>query len=315
MSYKEKGLESMLEGNYPSAINYYTLAIKNDSYNSKLFSSRAKAYYLNLKNVENPSQIQWKKIIDDCTTALELDKDNYDASFYNALTQAFCYKRKEKGLKLLNETYIKSLSKAKSYKSYSLPQEIYQEILKLKTIQYNNNNNINNDTKTQSRGFNETNKFFNKIVYLLQVDYEKKLKEILSKDVDKSVLDHAITEHAIQYNTEIKELIEMFEMYHSKDHSSTQSEGSLIEEEEEDLNDEEPPDYLCDPISFNIFHDPVITPSGQSFERSWLFQHLSNNEYDPLTRQKLTKDDCYLNLGLKACADQYLISNSKQNYK
>ncbi len=86
----------------------------------------------------------------------------------------------------------------------------------------------------------------------------------------------------------------------------------------------EVPDYLLDPISFNLFvgkylqlyytccfyiplsfanHilslDPVITKSGQSYERSWLLQHLKTSKTDPFSREKITENDLYPNLALK----------------
>ncbi|WLF81352.1 hypothetical protein PVL30_005149 [Lodderomyces elongisporus] len=334
MSFKDKASEALKEGNYTGAINFYTLALKNEPSNSKLFSSRAKAYYLNLQTgSSNPTQAQWKKIADDCSTSLSLDKDNYDAIYYNALVQSYGYKRLEKGLKLLNEAYTKSLSRVKQSKHYSLPQEIYMEILKLKA-------NIREMRLHENLA--NANPFFNKLVYLLQQEYERKLKELMSKDMQKPAFDYATTKLAVEYNNEIKQLIDMFELKRrnveeqhkevkelkkdeqkngknnnssSSSSSSSSSDSSIASSASGSGNSEkkqaldvgiEAPEYLCDPISFNIFHDPVITPSGQSFERSWLFQYLSSNECDPLTRQKLTKEDCYPNLGLKACADRYL---------
>lgn len=34
------------------------------------------------------------------------------------------------------------------------------------------------------------------------------------------------------------------------------------------------PDYLCCNISLDIFRDPVITPSGVTYERSVILDHL-----------------------------------------
>jgi len=34
------------------------------------------------------------------------------------------------------------------------------------------------------------------------------------------------------------------------------------------------PDYLCCRITLDIFHDPVITPSGLTYERAVILEHL-----------------------------------------
>ena len=43
-------------------------------------------------------------------------------------------------------------------------------------------------------------------------------------------------------------------------------------------DDEEAPEYLLDPISFELFTDPVITPSGITYEKSHLLDHLKTEE-------------------------------------
>lgn len=68
----------------------------------------------------------------------------------------------------------------------------------------------------------------------------------------------------------------------------------------------EVPDYLTDPISFNLFVDPVISKSGNSFERSWILQHLKTSSTDPFSRQPLTADDLIPNIQLKAAAEDFI---------
>lgn len=63
------------------------------------------------------------------------------------------------------------------------------------------------------------------------------------------------------------------------------------------------PDFLLDPISFNVFVDPVISPSGQSYERAWILQHLKTSQTDPFSRQRMTANDLVPNLALKHAAE------------
>ena len=51
------------------------------------------------------------------------------------------------------------------------------------------------------------------------------------------------------------------------------------------------PDYLCCKITMDIFRDPVITPSGVTYERAALYEHLQkvgvlHTLYVPLTVQE-----------------------------
>ncbi|KPI44132.1 E3 ubiquitin-protein ligase CHIP [Cyphellophora attinorum] len=63
------------------------------------------------------------------------------------------------------------------------------------------------------------------------------------------------------------------------------------------------PDYLIDTITFEVMHDPVVTPSGASYERVGLLKHLKATGLDPLTREPLTESQLYPNVALRnACA-------------
>ncbi len=50
----------------------------------------------------------------------------------------------------------------------------------------------------------------------------------------------------------------------------------------------EEPDELCDPITFNIIHQPVITPSGHIYEEKTIREHLAHAQTDPLNNKPLT---------------------------
>eukprot|EP00920_Eleutheroschizon_duboscqi_P032474 GHVT01078429.1.p1 GENE.GHVT01078429.1~~GHVT01078429.1.p1 ORF type:complete len:480 (+),score=52.71 GHVT01078429.1:2037-3476(+) len=62
----------------------------------------------------------------------------------------------------------------------------------------------------------------------------------------------------------------------------------------------EPPDSLCCKISMEMMKDPVITPSGITYEREQLLAHLDKNGcFDPVTRAKCTKTLLVPNLAIK----------------
>lgn len=81
---------------------------------------------------------------------------------------------------------------------------------------------------------------------------------------------------------------------------------TIFARSDEKYEKREVPSYLIDPISFNLFVDPVISKSGQTFERSWLLEHLAKSETDPFSRQPLKKSELIPNIQLKAAADDFM---------
>ncbi|KAM3076785.1 hypothetical protein ACMFMG_003743 [Clarireedia jacksonii] len=71
----------------------------------------------------------------------------------------------------------------------------------------------------------------------------------------------------------------------------------------------EMPDWAVDGISFNVMVDPVITKTGQSYDRSSILQHLERSQTDPLTREPLTAMDLRPNLALKHAIEEFLEEN------
>lgn len=70
------------------------------------------------------------------------------------------------------------------------------------------------------------------------------------------------------------------------------------------------PDYLCGKISFEILADPVITPSGITYERKDIEEHLQRvGHFDPVTRVKLTQDQLIPNFSMKEVVDAFLTEN------
>lgn len=66
----------------------------------------------------------------------------------------------------------------------------------------------------------------------------------------------------------------------------------------------EVPEWAIDDITFGFMVDPVMTVSGQSYERASIMEHLRLQQTDPLTREPLRPSDLRPNLALrKACAE------------
>ncbi|KAL8213961.1 hypothetical protein R6Q57_003410 [Mikania cordata] len=67
------------------------------------------------------------------------------------------------------------------------------------------------------------------------------------------------------------------------------------------------PDYLCCKITLDIFRDPVITPSGLTYERAVILDHLEKvGKFDPITRESLLPSQLIPNLAIKEAVGAYL---------
>ena len=70
------------------------------------------------------------------------------------------------------------------------------------------------------------------------------------------------------------------------------------------------PDYLCGKISFEILKEPVITPSGITYDRKDIEEHLQRvGHFDPVTRTKLTQDQLIPNYAMKEVVDSFILEN------
>ncbi|GAB2282424.1 hypothetical protein Dimus_016968 [Dionaea muscipula] len=67
------------------------------------------------------------------------------------------------------------------------------------------------------------------------------------------------------------------------------------------------PDYLCCKITLDIFRDPVITPSGVTYDRADILNHLQKvGKFDPITREPLDPSQLTPNLAIKEAVQAYL---------
>lgn len=69
----------------------------------------------------------------------------------------------------------------------------------------------------------------------------------------------------------------------------------------------EPSNTFTCRLTMEIFRDPVATPSGISYEKSALLDHLKKvGSFDPVTRQPLSPSQLVPNLGLRTATQEYL---------
>lgn len=81
---------------------------------------------------------------------------------------------------------------------------------------------------------------------------------------------------------------------------------------------EDPPEYLCCPITLELMNDPVICTDGYSYERNTIMQYLEKNSISPMTKQPIDKKNIFPNRTLKDAIENYKMNiekNIKSNRK
>ncbi|TGZ73505.1 hypothetical protein CRM22_001480 [Opisthorchis felineus] len=78
----------------------------------------------------------------------------------------------------------------------------------------------------------------------------------------------------------------------------------------------EVPEYLCGRISFELMLDPVITPSGITYDRRSILAHLRKvGHFDPISHQPLTENQLIPNRIMKEVVHAFLEENPwAENY-
>ncbi|KAK1442146.1 E3 ubiquitin-protein ligase CHIP [Babesia gibsoni] len=70
------------------------------------------------------------------------------------------------------------------------------------------------------------------------------------------------------------------------------------------------PNHLCCTISMCLMKDPVITPSGITYERKLLEEHFKcNGEFEPVTREPCSMKQVYPNYSIKEAIEIFLKEN------
>lgn len=271
-------MQFKLEGNrlfslkkYDEAIKQYTKAISKSASNSVFYINRA---LCNLKLQ------RWNDVVSDCKTGLENDAQSIKGHFF--LGQAYVE------LEMFDEAII-NLSRA-------------------------------NDLAQQQK-----QNFGDEVASMLRIAkrgrWQKMEKERIKQEIElQTYINNLITKERDQ---ELQQLDENKSDGNSSD--STNPDVSRITEKYQskmdDLNNifaqvderrktREVPDYLCGKISFEIMKDPVITPSGITYDRKDIEEHLQRvGHFDPVTRHELKLNQLIPNLAMRDVISNYIEEN------
>ena len=255
---------------------------------------------------------QWNVCIDDCKRAIELDCRSTKAYFYmgqsllelSSYDEAIFYLKKSFDLsKELNENYGDEISRtirvAKRKRWNAIEEKRIQQEIELQSylnrLMLEDKLKKINEIKTLARNsieiessLNEENELhksssFASVSTSLPVD----ANNLLSAD-----LTDRINDIENDYDKNINEL------------------SRLFVENDTRRRKREIPDYLCGKISFELMTEPMITPSGITYDRNDIEQHLQRvGHFDPVTRKDLTIDQLIPNLAMKEVIETFVSEN------
>ncbi|KAL1488900.1 hypothetical protein ABEB36_014689 [Hypothenemus hampei] len=137
-----------------------------------------------------------------------------------------------------------------------------------------------------------------------EIELQSYLHKLIKEDKERQINDLRLDEIDDRNRKErIMEIEEKCDAYLSEL-------NSLFQKVDDRRRKREVPDYLCGKISFEILQDPVITPSGITYDKKDLEEHLQRvGHFDPVTRVKLTTDQLIPNFAMKEVVDSFLAEN------
>lgn len=218
---------------------------------------------------------QWEKVHQDCQRSLDLDRSWVKGHFF--MGQAYVEQ-------CLYDEAIASLKKAHELakdQKLNFGDDITNALRVAKKRRWNKieEKRIKQDIELQSY-----------IDRLIQEDKERKI-QVLKDQTDMS--DNEDIELVCKATD--KRLSEVNDLFSQLD---------------ERRKTRDVPDYLCGKISFEIMRDPVITPSGITYDKKDIIEHLQRvGHFDPVTRTDLTQEQLVPNFTLKEVIDGYLEDN------
>ncbi|KAK0402677.1 hypothetical protein QR680_016470 [Steinernema hermaphroditum] len=271
---KERGNQMFQMNRFEEALGYYDKAIIRDSNEASYFTNRALCF-LRLK--------KWDRAMDDCRKAMELDPKNVKANYYYGKAQFHAHNYDE-AIKILTRACDLSLAQKLAYGD---------EIAALVRHARREKFRIEEEKRCTQ-----------------EIELQSYLNRLMDDDLQRRV--NSLLESSNTNDNEADERLLMEEIDSLKnDVESKRDElNNIFAQVDDRRRNREVPDYLCGKISFEIMHDPVITPSGITYDRDSIKDHLHRvGHFDPITRAPLTVDQLIPNLAMKEVVDTFLQDN------
>ncbi|XP_032053310.1 E3 ubiquitin-protein ligase CHIP [Aythya fuligula] len=270
--HKEQGNRLFGGRKYPEAAAAYGRAINRNPLVAVYYTNRALCYL---------KMQQHDKALADCKRALELDGQSVKAHFFLGQCQ------------MEMESYDEAI--ANLQRAYNLAKEqrlnfgddIPSALRIAKKKRWNS---------IEEKRINQENELHSYLTKLIMAEKERELAECRKTQQEESV-------------DESRSRVQLagIEAKHDKFLADM---DELFSQVDEKRKKRDIPDYLCGKISFELMREPCITPSGITYDRKDIEEHLQRvGHFDPVTRSPLTQDQLIPNLAMKEVIDAFISEN------
>ncbi|KAJ5427176.1 hypothetical protein N7465_002246 [Penicillium sp. CMV-2018d] len=273
---KAKGNELFKSGDYSGAEDLYSQAIQKNPKDATFFTNRA---------ITRIKLAKWADVEHDARAAIEIYglKNPVALKSHYYLAQALLgLQRPQEAHDVASDAYQQSLA-AKNAQTENLSRTVLRAKQQLWAAR-------------ETSRLRELNETLGSVEALVEADVTRALAELQGRLERGEIGEIGFGEDrkALQEDaeTKVRNLREAFRVA---------SKG--------DIQERVVPDYLIDGITFEIMHDPVITPSGVSFDRLGITKYVEKSGVDPLTRAPISVHDLRNNYALKAACEEFLTNN------
>ncbi|XP_078274368.1 E3 ubiquitin-protein ligase CHIP [Rhinoraja longicauda] len=269
---KEQGNRLFLSRKYPEAAASYSKAINRNPSVAVYYTNRALCYV---------KMQQFDKAVADCKHALELDSQSVKAHFFlgQCLVEMENY---DEAIGNLNRAY--NLAKEQRL---NFGDDIPSALRIAKKKRWNN---------IEDKRIQQENDLHDYLTKLILSEKEREVEQCKRK-LHEETLDDSRTRMEIA----------KIEVRHDKYMNEMEE---LFSQVDEKRKKRDIPDYLCGKISFELMREPCITPSGITYDRKDIEEHLQRvGHFDPVTRSPLTQEQLIPNLAMKEVIDAFISEN------
>ncbi|XP_051876934.1 E3 ubiquitin-protein ligase CHIP [Pristis pectinata] len=269
---KEQGNRLFLGRKYQEAAASYSKAINRNPSVAVYYTNRALCYV---------KMQQFDKAVADCKHALELDSQSVKAHFF--LGQCL----------LEMENYDESIGNLN--RAYNLAKEqrlnFGDDIPSALRIAKKKRWNSIEDKRIQQE--NDLHDYLTKLILSeKEREVEQCKRKLHEENMDDSRTRVEIAKIEARHDKYMSEMDDLFSQVDEK-------------RKKRDI-----PDYLCGKISFELMREPCITPSGITYDRKDIEEHLQRvGHFDPVTRSPLTQEQLIPNLAMKEVIDAFISEN------
>lgn len=290
---KDQGNMCFKKDRLAAAIEAYTQAIT--------LCSNVPVYWTN-RALCHRRRNEWGNVEDDCKKALELDNSSVKAHYMLGLA---LLQRKEYA------DAVKELEKALDLGRGGIPgnymvEEIWQELAKARYTEWEQGAALRRRQQPALKEYCES---------LIKEKYEKRVREVkeagssevMAMKGQPSIVDGSEQEQMDEQARADQLRLELLDELDETHQERLQTLADVFKKAQLPDLPTEIPEHLCCKITMDIFRDPVITPSGVTYERAVLYEHLRKvGKFDPLTRAPLYPNQVVPNLALKEAVQAYL---------